>query len=72
MPLSELLPLVKELSHTDRLLLLHFLTSELIKDASLIPLGDRDKISIPNLHDSFEAAAVLAEALAQEKAAIHG
>ena len=72
MPLTEILPLVKELSHTDRLLLLHFLTSELLKDASLIPLGDRDKISIPNLHDSFEAAAVLAKALAEEKAAIHG
>ena len=72
MPLTEIIPLVKELSDRDRLLLLHFLTSELLKDANLIPLGDRDKISIPNLHDSFEAAAVLAKALAEEKAGIHG
>ena len=39
MLLTELIPLIKELSHTDKLLLIHFLAAELLKELSLVPLG---------------------------------
>jgi hypothetical protein len=38
MPLTELIPLLKELSHSDKLLLLHFLVAELLKEAGVVPL----------------------------------
>ena len=72
MPLTELVPLLKELSHSDKLLLLHFLVAELLKESGLVPLDAHDKVGSQNLYDSFEAAAVLAQALAEEKAATHG
>lgn len=72
MLLTELIPLVKELSHTDKLLLMHLLATELLKESSLVPLDAQDKITSLGLHDSFEAAAVLAKALAEEKAATDG
>lgn len=72
MSLAEVLPLLKELSHTDKLLLLHFLTSELLTDAGLTPLGTQSNLSSPALYDSFGAAAVLAKALADEQEAKHG
>jgi hypothetical protein len=72
MSLNELVPALKELSYSDKLLLLHFLVNELLKDAGLTPLDDQEKIHSQGLHDSFEAAAVLAKALAEEKAATHG
>lgn len=72
MPLTELLPLLKELSYTDKLKLLHLLSTELLKDAGLAPLKAQDTESIPNLSDSFEAAAVLAKALAEEQSVTHG
>lgn len=72
MPLFELLPLLKELSHTEKLQLLHLLSSELLKDTALAPLEATDGVSMPNLYDSFEAAAVLAKALAEKQSATHG
>lgn len=72
MVLTELMPLLKQLSHSDKLLLLHFLVAELLKESSLVPLDAQDKVASQGLHDSFEAAAVLAKALAEEKAATHG
>ncbi|OYE01253.1 hypothetical protein [Nostoc sp. 'Peltigera membranacea cyanobiont' 232] len=72
MLLTELIPLVKKLSHTDKLLLIHFLAAELLKESSLVPLDAQDKVASLGLYDSFEAAAVLAKALAEEKAATHG
>ncbi|NJK72949.1 MAG: hypothetical protein HC942_00750 [Microcoleus sp. SU_5_6] len=72
MPVTEILPLLKELSPSDKLLLVHFLVTELLNGSGLIPLGDRDKTSSQGLYDSFEAAAVLAKALAEEKAKTHG
>ncbi|QLE48818.1 hypothetical protein FD724_12295 [Nostoc sp. C057] len=65
MLLTELIPLVKELSHTDKLLLMHLLATELLKESSLVPLDAQDKITSLGLHDSFEAAAVLAKALVE-------
>ncbi len=74
MPLTELLPLLKELSYSDKLLLLHFLVTELLKESGLTPLDvqDRDRVPSQGLYDSFEAAAVLAKALTEEKVATHG
>ncbi|MBD2579130.1 hypothetical protein [Oscillatoria sp. FACHB-1406] len=73
MPLTELVPLLKELSYSDKLLLLHFLVAELLKESGLTPLNVQDKdVASQGLYDSFEAAAVLAKALAEEKVATHG
>jgi hypothetical protein len=72
MPLIEVLPLLKELSHSDKILLLHFLVTELLKESNLAPLDTEDRTSSQGLYDSFEAAAVLAKALAEEKTAKHG
>jgi hypothetical protein len=72
MSLPELLPHLKELSHTDKLLLLHFLATELLNESGLVPLDAEGKITSFGLHDSFEAAAVLAKALAEVKAAKNG
>lgn len=72
MPLAEILPLLKELSPSDKLLLLHFLVTELLKESGLIPLDVQNKVTSQGLYDSFEAAAVLAKALAEEKAKTHG
>lgn len=72
MPLTELVPLLKELSHSDKLLLLHFLVVELLNESGLVPLDIHGKVASQGLHDSFEAAAVLAKALAEEKAVTHG
>lgn len=74
MPFNELVPLLKELSYADKLLLLHFLVAELLKESGLNPLDvrDQDSVASQGLYDSFEAAAVLAKALAEEKVATHG
>ena len=72
MPLTELASLLKELSHPDKLLLLHFLLDELLKESGLVPLDAQGKAATQGLYDSFEAAAVLAKALAEEKAATCG
>ncbi len=72
MPLTELVPLLRELSHSDKLLLLHFLVAELLKESDLVPLDAQGKVASQGLYDSFEAAAVLAKALAEEKTATHG
>ncbi len=61
--LTEVVPLLKELSYSDQLLLLHFLVAELLKDAGIEPLDAQGQVASQGLHDSFEAAAVLAKAL---------
>ncbi|MEA5620411.1 hypothetical protein VB711_21570 [Cronbergia sp. UHCC 0137] len=70
MPLTKLLPLVKELSYSDKLLLLHYLTDELLKESGLVPLNTQNTFTSQGLHDSFEAAAVLAKALVEKKVAL--
>lgn len=42
--LTELVPSLKELSYSDKLLLLHFLVAELLKDADLVPLNAENKV----------------------------
>jgi hypothetical protein len=63
MSLHELLPQLKELSHDEKCLLLHFLVSELLKESGLTPLDSKDRVANQGLHDSFEVAAILAQAL---------
>ncbi|MEG3976742.1 hypothetical protein QT970_19265 [Microcoleus sp. herbarium8] len=72
MQLAELLPLVKDLPHTDKLLLLNFIVSELLQESGIVPLEEQGKASSTNSYNSFEAAAVLAKALSEEKAVKHG
>ena len=72
MPFTEIVPLLKELSHAEKLLLLHFLVAELLKESGLVPLSDQETPASQGLHDSFEAASILARALAEEKVATHG
>lgn len=72
MPLTEVVPHLKELSYSDKLLLLHLLIAELLKESGLVPLDTQGKVASQGLYDSFEAAAVLAKALAEEKVMTHG
>ena len=74
MSLNELVPLLKELSYSDKLLILHLLVAELLKESDLTPLDNQNQEKITNLglYDSFEAAAVLAKALTEEKVITHG
>ena len=72
MPLTELIPLLKKTSYSDKLLLLHFLVAELLKESGLAPLDTQGKVASQGLHDSFEAAAALAKALAEEKVSTQG
>lgn len=67
MSLTKLLPHLKELSQNDKLLLLHFLVNEMLNESGLVPLENQEQTSNLGLHDSFEAAAVLAKALAEAK-----
>ncbi|MUH01466.1 hypothetical protein F7734_58060 [Scytonema sp. UIC 10036] len=65
---TQLVPILKELSDSDKLLLLHFLIAELLKESGLVPLDEQGKIANQGSYDSFEAAVVLAQVLAEEKA----
>jgi hypothetical protein len=73
MQLAELLPHIKQLSYTDKLQLLDFLTSALLCDAGLTAVGlQKEEMFIPEDHNSFKAAAVLTKALEEHKAAVNG
>ena len=72
MQLAELLSFVKDLPHTDKLLLLHFIVSELLQESGIVPLEEQGQASSTNSYNSFEAAAVLAKALSEEKTVKHG
>jgi hypothetical protein len=80
MELTQLIPTVRELSSTDRLLLLQFLVNDLVRESGLTsltiegeyPESNRNIPTSSGLHDSFEAAAILATALAANKAKVHG
>jgi hypothetical protein len=42
MSLTELVSLLKELSYSDKLLLLHFLVAEFLKESGVVPLNAQD------------------------------
>ncbi len=72
MPLTQLISHIGQLSHSDKLLFLNFLTTELLNDSGLVPLNTQNQVGSQGLHDSFEAASVLSKALAEEKMVVHG
>jgi len=64
--------LLKQLSYSDKLLLLNFLVAELLKDSGIVPMSIEDDLPRQGLHDSFEAAAILAQALKEKQELTHG
>jgi hypothetical protein len=70
MTLTELIPGVQSLSYDDKILLLNLVTGELVKDAGLASATRQVPVTAGSgLHDSYEAAAVLAQFLADHQAA---
>ena len=55
-----------------KLLLLNFLVAELLKDSGIVPMSIEDDLPRQGLHDSFEAAAILAQALKEKQELTHG
>ena len=55
-----------------KLLLLNFLVAELLKDSGIVPMSIQDDLPRQGLHDSFEAAAILAQALKEKQELTHG
>jgi hypothetical protein len=47
-------------------LLLHFLVTALLKESGVTPLDPQSQEASQGLHDSFQVAAILANALAEE------
>ncbi len=72
MHIAELIPHLKQLSQTDKLQILHFLTSELLNDAGVAVAENSNETSISKGHNSFQAAAILTKALEEHQAKIHG
>jgi hypothetical protein len=68
MTLTELIPGVKSLSYDDKILLLNLVTGELVKDAGLASVTQVPVTAGSGFHDSYEAAAVLAQFLADHQA----
>ena len=69
---TQLAPLIRQLSHSEKLLLLNLLVSELLEESGLVPLSTQDESTSQGLHNSFEAAAILSQALAEKKELVHG
>jgi hypothetical protein len=65
-------PLIKQLSHSDKLLLLNLLVAELLEESDLLPLPTQNDSASQGLHNSFEAAAILSKALIEHKELVHG
>ena len=64
---TQIAPIVRQLSYSEKLLLLNFLVAELLKESGLLPLSPPDSFPSQGLHDSFEAAAILAQALKENQ-----
>ena len=69
---TQFTPLLRQLSYSDKLLLLNFLVSELLRESGIAPLSIQDDLPRQGLHDSFEAAAILAQALKEKQELTHG
>ncbi|MFM8924988.1 MAG: hypothetical protein ACKOFS_13940 [Microcystis panniformis] len=69
---TQFAPLLKQWSYSDKLLLLNFLVAELLKDSGIVPMSIQDDLPRQGLHDSFEAAAILAQALKEKQELTHG
>ncbi len=69
---TQFAPMLRQLSHSDKLLLLNLLVAELLRESGIVPLSIQDDLPRQGLHDSFEAAAILAQALKENQELIHG
>ena len=69
---TQFVPMLRQLSHSDKLLLLNFLVSELLRESGIVPLSIQEDLPRQGLHDSFEAAAILAQALKEKQELTHG
>jgi len=69
---TQFAPMLRQLSHSDKLLLLNFLVAELLRESGIVPLSIQEDLPRQGLHDSFEAAAILAQALKENQELIHG
>lgn len=65
--ITQVIPMLRQLSHSDKLLLLNFLVTELLRESGIVPMSIPDDFPRQGLHDSFDAAAILAQALKEEK-----
>jgi hypothetical protein len=69
MTLAELIPSVQSLSQEDKILLLNLVTSELTQAVGVVSSDPQTTLNPGHgLHDSYEAAAILAQFLANEQA----
>jgi hypothetical protein len=70
MPLTELLPILQELSRADKLRVLQFLVLELAKEEGALLMPE---VSYPiwSPNEAFDAAAVLLNVLESEKSSEH-
>jgi hypothetical protein len=69
---TQVVPLLRQLSHTEKLLLLNLLVADLLNESGLTPLSIQHSPTSQGLHDSFEAAAILSQMLANKKELTHG
>ncbi len=69
---TQFAPMLRQLTHSDKLLLLNLLVSELLRESGIVPLSIQDDLPRQGLHDSFEAAAILAQALKEKQELTHG
>ena len=69
MTLSQLLPSVQELPHTDKLQLMQWLATQLAREEGVALLNSNADYPVWSPHDSYEAAEILSDFLATEKAA---
>lgn len=69
---TQFAPILRQLSYADKLLLLNFLVAELLRESDIVPLPTQDSSSSQGLHDSFEAAEILAQALREKQELTHG
>jgi hypothetical protein len=70
MPLTELLPILQELSRADKLRVLQFLVLELAKEEGAL-LTPEVSYPIWSPYEAFDAAAVLLNVLESEKSSGH-
>jgi hypothetical protein len=69
MTLAEIIPSIRSLSQEDKIRLINFVTTELTAEMGLLPSAERVSLSPGySLHDSHQAAAILAKFLADERA----
>jgi hypothetical protein len=69
---TQFAPMLRQLSHSDKLLLLNILVAELLRESGIVPLSIPDELPRQGLHDSFDAAAILAQALKEKQELTHG